>query len=216
MARSYCSAEDAAPPKIKTEGGRILRSLNRTVKRYATKIRTAAPLKILEMFLSPRYRCSNAHARLIRIGVCVSHLRHPIETSLFSADAETKSSTEVRRQRGITQDLVIVTVEGVSDVDIGGDTGSDGIPASEIDERIAGGMIDAEAVEVGIGTAANETGAQVCAPFCAEIIEHGSGGVTGTMKQGVSGSKRVGARRRESAGRVAEYLGGSVGISRAE
>ena len=49
MARSYRSAEDAAPPKIKTEGGRILCSLNRTVKRYA-KIRTAAPLKILEMF----------------------------------------------------------------------------------------------------------------------------------------------------------------------
>src|ERR1700692_2169460 len=79
--------------------------------------------------------------------------------SLFSSDAKAESGAEIDRQCGIAHDLVIAAVEGVFDIRIGCDAGSDGVPSSEIGADVAGGVVDVEAEEIIVRTTAYETSA---------------------------------------------------------
>src|SRR5438874_9444482 len=74
----------------------------------------------------------------------------PPPASSLTADNETQSGTEVRLERRISHPFLIPPVGSVLHVGVGGDVTSDGVPTTEVDARIAGGVVDAEAEEIGI------------------------------------------------------------------
>src|SRR5271163_908853 len=90
---------------------------------------------------------------------------------LVPPEPKPETSAKVRRQRWIPYYFVVVIVERVLNIHVGGDSRIDRIPSAEIDARVAGGVIDAEAVKVGIGAASDETSSQICTPACAQIAE---------------------------------------------
>ena len=78
---------------------------------------------------------------------------------LLSSDSKAKSCTEVNWKRRIANDFVVVLVESVLDVCVRGDAGVDGVPSTDIDANITGGVVDIEAEKVVIGAAADEASA---------------------------------------------------------
>ena len=87
--------------------------------------------------------------------------------SLFSPDAEAESGAKIQRQRGIADDFAIAAVEGVLDIRVCGDARIDGVPSSEIGAHVAGGVVDVEAEEIIVRSAAYETPTQICSPAVA-------------------------------------------------
>src|ERR1700690_1084332 len=109
-----------------------------------------------------------------------------------------------------------MVVERVLDVGVGGDAGIDGVPSAEIEAGVAGGVVDAEAIEIGVGAATDEACADVSAPAGAEPGEEAGGGVFGAEQEGVSGIERETEGARWGAVGIVEGFGRGVGVGGGE
>src|SRR5271169_4631821 len=134
---------------------------------------------------------------------------------LFSADTESHPRPEVRLEREISDHLVVAAVEYVLDIDVGGHVAVHVEPAAGVDQRVAGGVVDAKAEKVGIGTSTDKAAGHVTSPAAPEISQQSSCGVLGTTKQRAPRAVHLQvAKERRNARRGCQNLRGSVGITR--
>src|SRR5712691_8079042 len=75
----------------------------------------------------------------------------------LSADSEPHSSTEIRRQRRVSDDFVVMIVQRVFEGGIGRDARVDRVPSAEIDTSVAWGVSKPETEEIGIWPTAYES-----------------------------------------------------------
>src|SRR5436305_12460512 len=101
---------------------------------------------------------------------------------LIAADAEAEAGTDVDGERGISHYFVVAAIEGVLNVCVCGQAGVDGIPSAYVGADVAGGVVDVEAQEVGVGAASYETSREVPSPARAEIGEQDGSGVLGATQ----------------------------------
>ena len=78
---------------------------------------------------------------------------------LFPANSKPHTGPKVDWQRGISNHLVVATVESILDVCVGRDVRIYRVPSAYVGADIAGGVINIEAQEVGVGAGTDETSA---------------------------------------------------------
>ena len=100
-------------------------------------------------------------------------------------------------------------IQDVFPIGVGRYSRIDFVPAADIQKKIAGRVIDAEAVKIGVGAWTHETASEISTPTRTEVGEQRCGGVPGPADKWAS----LGIRRRRAWGRQKE-LGRSVSVRR--
>ena len=94
-----------------------------------------------------------------------------LHLSLLSADSEPHPGAEICRQRRVSHDFVVMTVQRVIDTRVGGDSRIDRVPSAQIDACVSGGVVESKAEKVRIRTTAYEAPTEVRAPARSHVGE---------------------------------------------
>src|SRR5258706_5337424 len=89
----------------------------------------------------------------------------------FTSQSEAQAGAHVGAERGEAEYFVVALVERVLDVHRGGDAPCGGEPSAEVHARVAGGMIDVEALKVGVWPPTHKAAARVPSPAPARANE---------------------------------------------
>src|SRR6476646_3306694 len=136
---------------------------------------------------------------------------HTTSEPLLSADSESHSGADVCPQRRVSHDFLIGLAEGIFEIYIGRDAGSEGRPSTEVHACVPGRVVDAVAEKIGIRASPDETSAQVCSPTGAQICQQQTARMLGTTDQGLAGLEQ-----RIESKRLLQNLRRSVGVGAIE
>src|SRR5215472_3290374 len=133
---------------------------------------------------------------------------------LLASNPKAQPRPEINPQRGISNYLFILLVEGVLHVDIRGHSRMDRIPSPEVDARVSGRVIEPETKKIRVRPAPDKASAEARTPARPKIIQQQASRMLRPAQQRLSGKKQRTAEILRRAQRRFENLRRGVVVRR--